>query len=314
MNLTKLKEALAKKEERVEKTKKTIERHYTMLNKKMDNLKKKGLNVKDPADLEEYKYGEDNRGSEFYWDIVEVERKVEDIERAEKKLKDEERKAKEAREKLETVQKKENNLAQQDVPKEILDFLDRWEDLAYQWHVKRHEDYQGYKKRLRKRVEEATIRIIEDNPSHFKKYLDEDGNLLEKYSSSKELREVHPQSIVENGLREKGLDSMSRGELRQSYAGLVVLAMDKINDEEKRLAFLKDTLKKDKKEKLDVLISKINAEVGRILSGEKLTISDEGTINGVITGEKGRVKVNTFMAGGWAVQCFHFRTRVTMID
>ena len=39
----------------------------------------------------------------------------------------------------------------------------------------------------------------------------------------------------------------------------------------------------------------------------------DSSVNGIIIGEKGKAKVQTFSAGGWNIQCFHYRTRVDRV-
>ena len=39
-----------------------------------------------------------------------------------------------------------------------------------------------------------------------------------------------------------------------------------------------------------------------------------GEINGIAEGEKGRAKVETIGAGGYNIQCYHFRVLVNKIE
>ena len=61
-----------------------------------------------------------------------------------------------------------------------------------------------------------------------------------------------------------------------------------------------------KNKKLD-LITRSEKVVGKILDGNKLTIGDNGSINGVIIGDKGRAEIKTIYAGGYNIQCLHYR-------
>lgn len=78
-----------------------------------------------------------------------------------------------------------------------------------------------------------------------------------------------------------------------------------VNEEE-----LNKILDKDVKNKYDKLINEITHITGEITDAEGLTIADNGEINGTVTGKNGIAVVNTFSAGGWNIQCFHYRTKI----
>lgn len=80
-------------------------------------------------------------------------------------------------------------------------------------------------------------------------------------------------------------------------------------DEDKLVRALAD----EKKRKYQELIKAVIAKVGAIVDASGLYISPKGEIDGVIIGETGKCKVETFSAGGWNVQRFHYRTRVDLI-
>lgn len=52
---------------------------------------------------------------------------------------------------------------------------------------------------------------------------------------------------------------------------------------------------------------------GEIKDATALTIAETGELNGYIVGEAGTAKINTFSAGGWNIQCFHYRTQIKKI-
>ena len=76
-------------------------------------------------------------------------------------------------------------------------------------------------------------------------------------------------------------------------------------DEEK----LEEILLKDCKARYFELVNQVTAITGTITDATNLTIHG-GELNGIIIGERGKAKVQTFSAGGWNIQCFHYRTRV----
>lgn len=58
------------------------------------------------------------------------------------------------------------------------------------------------------------------------------------------------------------------------------------------------------------LISRVEKKVGEIIDASALYIGVNGEINGVVVGTKDKAYVNTIYAGGYAVQCLHYRVLV----
>lgn len=78
--------------------------------------------------------------------------------------------------------------------------------------------------------------------------------------------------------------------------------------------FMADKLDKDldteANRKYDFIIQRTNAIVGEITDASGLSVGAKGDLNGYIIGKKGRAKVQTIGAGGYNIQCFHFRTLI----
>ena len=62
--------------------------------------------------------------------------------------------------------------------------------------------------------------------------------------------------------------------------------------------------------KYDDIIERTNAICGKITDARGLWVSARGDLDGIIIGERGTAKVQTIGAGGYNIQCFHFRTLV----
>ncbi len=62
--------------------------------------------------------------------------------------------------------------------------------------------------------------------------------------------------------------------------------------------------------KYDFIIERTNAIVGEITDASNLKVGAKGDLNGYIIGTKGTAKVQTIGAGGYNIQCFHFRTLI----
>lgn len=70
---------------------------------------------------------------------------------------------------------------------------------------------------------------------------------------------------------------------------------------------LDDILNKDVIAKKKKLISTVEKKAGKIIDVSELYIGVDGNINGSIKGELKTVSVNTIYAGGYNVQCLHYR-------
>lgn len=278
-----LEEKVTKAVEKVKKCKDTITRHEKALVKKITALEKKvGGGVKN---LEAVKWDEsNNRGSDYYWDVCEIERKLDDIKGATNKLMDAERIQANWQDKLNLEIEKELFL-EGNAPQVIKDFLEQWKAKAYEWYIRRYNTYQDLKAKLKKEEEEAKVEL--GIPS---------GRLPSRQ-----------QRIL---LKEKGLDFKSIEARKASVAGHIVQYMDTIYDEADRLSWLEKDLEKEKKAKMIDLIHRINIVVGTITDAVDLKICPKGNLNGFIVGEEGIAEVETIGAGGWNIQVFHFRTLV----
>ena len=81
---------------------------------------------------------------------------------------------------------------------------------------------------------------------------------------------------------------------------------DKVFNREK----LQKELDQEANAKYDDIIERTNAICGKITDARGLWVSAKGDLDGIIIGERGTAKVQTIGAGGYNIQCFHFRTLV----
>jgi hypothetical protein len=282
-NIQNLREKTTKATEKVQKCRKTIENHQKQLDKKLSALTKLGVDI---DNMEASKRNADGTSSELSWEIYEVERKMDDIKNATRKLKDAEQILENWTAKLDIEVEKEKFL-EGNAPKVIKDFLEAWKVSAFDWHVQRLIAYRAYSKQLDAEEKQARIDVGITG-----------GSMPSKYQ-----REA---------LEKLGLDWKSVSSKKASFGGAVVLKMVTMKEAE-RLVWLEKVLEEDKKFKMLDLINRINAVVGTITDATYLTISDAGNLNGIIIGEKDKAKIETIGAGGYAIQCFHYRTLVNPI-
>lgn len=74
---------------------------------------------------------------------------------------------------------------------------------------------------------------------------------------------------------------------------------------------LEQDLQQEYNRKYDFIIERTCAIIGQITDASNLCIGAKDDLNGYIVGTKGMAKVQTIGAGGYNIQCFHFRTLIT---
>lgn len=62
--------------------------------------------------------------------------------------------------------------------------------------------------------------------------------------------------------------------------------------------------------KEQMLIKRVNKAVGTILKSITLNVGINGELNGIIEGIKGKCKIETIYAGGYNIQCLHYRVLI----
>ena len=73
---------------------------------------------------------------------------------------------------------------------------------------------------------------------------------------------------------------------------------------------LRKDLDEEANRKYDFIIERTNAITGKITDATALKVGATGELNGYVRGEKGTAKIQTIGAGGYNIQCFHFRTLI----
>jgi hypothetical protein len=73
---------------------------------------------------------------------------------------------------------------------------------------------------------------------------------------------------------------------------------------------LNKILDKEVANKKAKLIARVEKKAGKIIDASLMTIGNDGSLNGYITGKIMKVHVHTIYAGGYNIQCLHFRVLV----
>jgi len=80
---------------------------------------------------------------------------------------------------------------------------------------------------------------------------------------------------------------------------------DEFSDER----FEKD-IKREAEIKYDGIIERTNDICGKIIDASDLRVGEKGDIDGIVIGERGKARIQTIGAGGYNIQCYHFRVLV----
>lgn len=238
-------------------------------------------------------------------DEFDVRVKRSDIEGAGKKLD-------EAREALKNWEEKLGARIDRDAyieanaPQIIRDFLNGWKAKAIEYYRNNRLSYIKLREELGKQVLDArreALRTLPELERAREIYKDRE---LDEYT----LINLWPRKPVDDFLERRGL---SRKEInaRLAIAGdSITLRLVGIRDEQEREAWLEKTIEEEKMAKLVDLIARINSVVGTITDASGLYVSGKGDINGIIAGTEGKAKVETITAGGYNIQCLHYRTLI----
>jgi len=191
-------------------------------------------------------------------------------------------------------------------PEILKTFLENWKQKAIEYYREKRVRFMAYRADLRKQEREARLEALRTLPE------------LERYReiykdrelSDNDLANLWPRKAVDAFLQERGLEYSQIQKKLANYGDHITFKLLEIRDDAKREAWLEKAMEEEKRAKLLDLISRIHSVVGTITDATGLYESCNGEINGVIIGTEGRAKVETIGAGGYNIQCFHFRTLI----
>lgn len=175
--------------------------------------------------------------------------------------------------------------------KVILEFLENWKERMTKFYGETFEAYPKAYEKFTKEVEPLRLGYFEERKLQKENY--------EEYKRITEER--------------KALEEMfhARFGCVQPY---VERAYNPVTQKYDTFRFDWEKFNKDLTEeanrKYDFIIERTNAIVGQITDASALKIGAKGDLNGYIIGTKGTAKVQTIGAGGYNIQCYHFRTLI----
>ncbi len=242
-------------------------------------------------------------------DKYDIGSKEEDIKGATRKLED-------ARKVLENWESKlaerisEDDYLEANSPEIIKTFLENWKRNAIAYYTDKYARFKAYTQDLREKELEARREALRTLPE------------LEKYReiykdiepSASDLHNLWPRKAVEKFLEERGLGyEQVQKKIRDFGDGIIFKMCDYRNPDE-RAEWLEKAMEEERRVKLLDLMTRINKVVGTITDAACLRIGAKGDIEGYVTGTEGRAKIETIGAGGYNIQCFHYRTLIHPIN
>lgn len=175
--------------------------------------------------------------------------------------------------------------------KAILDYLEMWKTRVTEFYAKRFEKY----------------------PEAYRKYTEDMEQFSLTYFEERKMKRERPDEWKEYDGRRKAI----KAEFENSY-GFLEPYIERIHNPETfrydlwefDVLKLKKDLDAEANRKYDNIIERTNEITGTINDAAGLKVGDKGELDGFVIGEKGTAHVQTIGAGGYNIQCFHFRVLV----
>lgn len=191
-------------------------------------------------------------------------------------------------------------------PEILKDFLENWKQHAIAYYREKRIRFIEYRKELKAQERAARLEALQTLPS------------LERYReiykgrelTDSDLANLWPRKDVDALLSERGLEYRQIQKKLNEFGDQITFKLLEIRDDQEREAWLEKAMEEEKRAKLIDLIGRIMGTVGTITDAAALHIGPEGDINGYIVGTEGKAKIQTIGAGGYNIQCFHFRTLI----
>lgn len=302
MKIETLKAKIDNTEKKIIKVEGTLERHNNRLNKIKEGLINKNINLKSYD-----KYNDLVRDNDLYWELCDYERKLEDINSNENKLNDLKDTLEKLKNKLAVEVKKKNDIDNV-IPKCLIEFLERWKQRTKEYFINLSNEYIDLKfKEYEVTKEELEKLYIEKYNHKSNKYE------IERRYSDEEIIEVlaseYKKHNAESYIRNRYLKKFKN----KHFANNIAIADKIINYNEIKLDILENILNLEVQAKKESFVMRVEEVVGVIEDMSDFRIGNNGEINGIAIGNKCKAKVETIIAGGYNIQCLHFRVLVNKI-
>ena len=183
----------------------------------------------------------------------------------------------------------------------ILEFLERWKNRCYEFYLQGLTEYFAEKDRVYRMYVEANE--LDWRTPEYKEaqqaYEDAYKAFRQKCNGYYEYFEE-----VRRGRTYRGEVKVRDGEY-EAYKPYI-----SFRNLDEAMARVQKDLEEEANRKYDFIIERTNEITGKITDASGLKVGSKDDLNGYIKGERGTAKVQTIGAGGWNIQCFHFRTLI----
>lgn len=172
----------------------------------------------------------------------------------------------------------------------LKEFLDEWREKAYMWHLNEANKYV----KLEETYQKARYNYVMNNNKETKEEL---------YAAKSEINNVP--TIIKQLVSVKVIGDWDYNGCYVNIQGCY------IKNEKEFYEKLNKLLEKEVEHKYKDLVNRITKVVGEIEDVDNLSIGRQnGEINGIIKGSKGKATIETVSAGGYNIQCFHYRVLI----
>lgn len=301
-------ERILKAQETLTKKQGTLARHQKALEKLTKKAKEMTPSFNSYNEAWEHR-NDSHRAWEACSAWSDVDSKMDDIKRTEKAIAEAEARLADYQAQLQVITEKENSRN----VKVIIDFLENWKQMVHDFYMEAVNDYHLSKQELNR------LRAVRESFMYGSQEYKEAEEAVQEFLTewNKNLRGVYEEKVV--------ADRVYNYRSRQ-YEVKWVKKQVKVRDGKWEFAsryltkdiaegeaLLNKDLKKEAEAKYDDIIERTNQVVGQITDASKLECNEKGNLDGIIIGTKGIAKVETIGAGGYNIQCFHFRTLINKL-
>lgn len=253
------------------------EKELEKLNKKLERIRKvEAQNWQDPNP---YYYHE----SDLKYTLRDIDEAKAAIEKYKQQLESEQEKA-----------------ASRNVPV-IIEFLNSWRERVIEFHAEKFKEYYDEKQK----VSDLYMKL------DCRRYSGDCSAEREAYDAAKEIFRKKCYGYYEKRefINRWGKQDYNSVKVKDGEYEWMKPYINEVNFEDAMVKFKKD-IDKEWIRKYDFIIERTNYIVGQITDASNLKIGAKHDLNGYIIGTKGTAKVQTIDAGGYNIQCYHFRTLI----
>lgn len=184
----------------------------------------------------------------------------------------------------------------------IIDFLEMWKEQCREFYIPRLNAYYADKKTVREAY--AAAQTFPYGSTEYREAYAKFETLNKQFRI-----DCHGKYEAKTFINRWGKEDSKEVKVRDGKYE----CLNPYNSErtlEEATARLEKDLMQEANRKYDFIIERTNAIVGTITDASCLEIGEKHDLNGYIIGTKGTAKVQTIGAGGYNIQCFHFRTLI----